>query len=1498
MDKDYTNFGSTPRGNHWLNNNNTARNGPNSQSQYSPFTLGRSSQQRRQDRSSGGFYGESPYDEDLQDNIYGNMARGKINSNHQNGYLNQYGNATYDDNATGIPYLDEDEDIHNGEPDMDLQNTQRFSRGYDDSQSDSGSVSGSESSTSCYSRSSSYYLQKPTSTGIQGSSGDLRQRRSSTDSRIISKGKSSTSNRKSNNNNYNNNNTNNNKSLPLISTEILDESKQKRLIIIVFIILQLYKLYDLILLKNGLPIPGYIMINSRFGFIFKYMILDSLFFYLLPFLKLNNFFGSNKLLIIGLVIGLNLINIFISNKNTFVFLSNLIIIFSKFINTKEISLTGSSVNHHQVIDYSNHFKGALTIKILPENTAMFNPFHDSFCQFNPTFATPEFINVPIRINSTSSIKFIQLNYKDLSKNSNEQLLNFTNKDFKLIKDPTKLLSKKTKQQLQQINHELENNIHYIVVPLKSTGFYEINKIIDSNDLKLKTYTSHLLIPTCPSAKIFSRLNNEGDSLNKCINDKDDIQLSLNGLPPLKLSYTKIINNESFSYIESNLQPELFQSPLQASQKYIYSSKDLNTLSDWSQNVDITIDLESQLLIDGNYNYKIDYLIDALGNKVDFSEYSNKMLKKQDLLFDFNVHAIPRATLDEKFNSKSPTKRSILIKFSQNIISNEKSSKDTNIAKENWLMAKPYTATLEFINSKNEIKTFDIKTNNPIHEFVINEPGTYRLKSCNSNYCSGQIFGKNSIIVSKPIPPHLKIVSSPILDQCVGQVGLNFDLTFTGVPPFYYIAKIYKYANSPKNSDDEIDLKNAKKTLYETKKFSSKSTRMQFSYSPAEEGNYQIIFDQLSNDLFLDPIELKPVAEYTFNTKMRVKPGAKLKQSPSPLSSKNKLCLGQQSNIDIILKGEAPFTLNYDIIETSTNKRTSYNIENINSNEYTISTPKFNIGGDYIVSLVSIQDSSGCLVGLSEPDTKINVRRDVPSTEFDILNLKNNNQVMIKEGSIAEIPLKLSGEAPFKVVYEHSDYQGNRIKLYEARFNSNSNPILKVKEEGIYRLIEMNDNYCNGIINNLDKNHFKVSFLDRPSFTILNNANINKVSDILFTKKNVCQNVENVVDLSLTGAAPFILEYELISPNGYRVKKNIHTSTKLASILFPNDQSGEYIVKVKNVFDANYGKKDLQSHSKKDYITIKQSVYSAPEINFVDQGKTFRTCTANTDQDSLLDAIKLKFLSGLGPYSVTFSIYHESTGRTDKFILDDISESNFPYYKLYDGLKLGNHEISIEKIIDKNGCVSDFSLNTKHSNKNNNNILISITDIPKIHLLDPNANYCVGDYVSYQLNGVAPFTINYDFNGNLLRSTERSQQFVRVASEPGKISINSIQDSSSQCIVNFTHPNFIEEFRKLSLIIHPIPSVTVSQGRHIYEDIHEGDQADVIFSFEGTPPFALTYVRTENSENDGNPHVVETHKVTDIWNYEYKVTTSLQGTYEAIEISDAFCAAKNDAFFQN
>ncbi|CCD26451.1 Pom152p NDAI_0H02770 [Naumovozyma dairenensis CBS 421] len=1364
---------------------------------------------------------------------------------------------------------------------------------------------------------------------------------------------SSPLNGQNNNNKNSKGNGNNNANIqPLISTDILEVSKQRTLILLLFLLIQGYKIYDLILLKSGLPVPG-ILFNSssnfysRFNFISKYLIIDSMFFYLLPTFNIPKLTFTKWIVIIQIAI-MSITTIVLSQEHNFIFISMMITSWKK-LYSKELSVTGSTINHRKLMksSSSSHFKGALTIKILPENTAMLNPLHDSFClplDSNLNGYIPNnSLNIPIRINSTQEIQFIQLEYRDLYTNE-IQLRNLTkgkNKNsFKIINDPTFLILKDSKL---HGDTSKDSTIRYINIPINEIGFYQIKKIVDSKGLSLKILKSHLIVPHCPIASISSPTNSL--SKDKCIGDVDSIAIDIQGVPPLKLIYSKIIDGKVYQFEDDNLQPEYFQSPLQyptsqhtqskenpnknihdkmfdvdsshltlhshsqrQRKRFVFNDNELSDLQ-WAHNQPVHINLSSIINEKGHYSYRIDKLIDSLGNIIDFSTFSNELLEKFDSIYQFNAHSIPKASLEEHYDPYSPTKTSIFINFEDDDTSNKDNNNNNNSVLES-----PYNVVLSYTDSNGNKKNLDNITSHLMkYKFDAPYPGAYTLESINSNFCPGVIIGKSDVLVTEPIPPTLKVTSRSIMDECVGQTGLNFDLLFTGIPPYNYNAKIYKMIKDPRTN--KIITK-----LYDTKRLDSKTSRNKFTFIPSQEGDYQIIFDNLTNDLFRDPIQLLPANDYTFKTSMRVKPSARINSKKLTSSSRNdviKLCLGGHTKIPIDLKGEPPFYLKYDILETMSNKRTTYEVDDINSTSYYLDTPIFNTGGDYILSLVSIKDTSGCLVGLSEPDARIKVRRDIPFASFNQLE---EGKIMIREGATVDIALKLNGDPPFKVKYEYRDLNHNLPKVHETVFHSNYKPVLKVSKEGSYKLLEMKDSTCDGTIENGSNEFVNVTFLDKPTFEIkapskkgmkVSNE-ITKLTEFIFKKNDVCQNTETTVGLQLSGSPPFILGYDIMSPNGQVTNNKIQVATRYASIKLPNTEPGEYIATIKELYDSNYGEADLKKLNtfKKLEITVKQMVNPIPEVEFNDPGKTFKACSISTDQSSELKPINLKLLNGKGPYTITFNINHESTSRSDEIVIANITNSYFPYEKLYEGLRLGNHEVTIAKIIDSNGCTNEFvdtnNFNSGYMNNNNNNnldnkkISISITDVPKIHLLDSSVDYCVGDYVTYQLNGIAPFTIKYEFNDIPLKSQEYTSQFIRLASEAGIISINSIQDSSSQCIVNFNNnEQMIDEYEKLRLEIHPIPSVTVSQGDYVIEDIHEGDQVEVTFSFEGTPPFSLTYVRREeiDGKNDKNKQqVAETHKVSDIMDFEYKIITSLQGTYEAIEISDAYCFVKNDAFF--
>lgn len=107
-------------------------------------------------------------------------------------------------------------------------------------------------------------------------------------------------------------------------------------------------------------------------------------------------------------------------------------------------------------------------------------------------------------------------------------------------------------------------------------------------------------------------------------------------------------------------------------------------------------------------------------------------------------------------------------------------------------------------------------------------------------------------------------------------------------------------------------------------------------------------------------------------------------------------------------------------------------------------------------------------------------------------------------------------------------------------------------------------------------------------------------------------------------------------------------------------------------------------------------------------------------------------------------------------------------------------------------------------------------------------------------------------------------------------------------------------------VHSLPSASVARGSNIYQDIHEGkvfgttitkhyltrgtgDQAEVVFSLIGTPPFTFTYQRSEPPSKKGGKlgKVLETHTVSGVTSNEYSIFTALEGTFACIVGSSVF-----------
>jgi len=229
------------------------------------------------------------------------------------------------------------------------------------------------------------------------------------------------------------------------------------------------------------------------------------------------------------------------------------------------------------------------------------------------------------------------------------------------------------------------------------------------------------------------------------------------------------------------------------------------------------------------------------------------------------------------------------------------------------------------------------------------------------------------------------------------------------------------------------------------------------------------------------------------------------------------------------------------------------------------------------------------------------------------------------------------------------------------------------------------------------------------------------------------------------------------------------------------------------------------------------VYPRPTARFQTPGKTYKYCLEAGAGDDVIPMI----LEGFTPWRLDLSIKHYATGKTESFTIENINTHDYKLRVPAEALTLGGHAISINTVMDGKGCMKRLTDDTTH-------VIVAVADLPLITALDNKAYYCVGDRISFSLAGVPPFTVEYNFEGKQERASTPAT-FQRIAERPGTFTITSLKDSASDCKVT------VDETR----LIYDIPSVRVSEGAQIVEGIHEGDQAEIHFTFVGEPPFTFT-----------------------------------------------------------
>lgn len=1177
---------------------------------------------------------------------------------------------------------------------------------------------------------------------------------------------------------------------PLVPRHIVDDASQRLLAASIFVLIQSWKVYDILLVKaDAFAHHDELTTLNEFTFVLKYAAIDGLFLWLLPVLRIPNMTFSPVVTIL-LTLALNGTTLLLASSSAVPFLSVVALPIWNVFKGKELTIVGDTVTPQNVVDIDLHFRGRYTIQYVPELSVMLNPLNETSCLGRGQ------VFVPIEFNTTSELKYMQIQH--IAPDNHVSLLNYTARDIKRMRDRRAAVG---------------DRVFRLNLEVKKPGTYRLARVTDTEGMSIRAYKSHYIAADCPTATFTYPGPNTLYEGNKCTGDKKWIlpRLAVHGVSPLKVEVAVSVGGRTLGVFNTTL----------------------NKASRTLEAVDIEHNsLEKHmlkgghflgLLNSGTYHFHINKVIDSRGQYLEYNPAS----RDKDIHHTFRVKKAAELSL-KRHSGLLLSGKSAVLHFN---------AKDVLF---------PLLIVLTH-DGKNRTHKFNDGTALS-HGIVVEEPGTYTLATAQDQFCPC-ILGETSVSLKTPPRPSVSIVGEPLSDKCLGTVGFNFTLLYNGTGPFETQFQVFQNV-----SGHFRQVSSSKGSKFHSKK--SSSNKDSFLYKPPKEGSYVIVFSNTRDRYYQESPVLIDEKANTFATYLRRRSSISFFANNQKSKVIN-LCKGAKTSVPLYLKGNAPFSFTYEIVGK---KVISKSVFEWTENEYTFDTPVLD-GGEYTVRIKDGKDGLGCPIEQPSESLVISSRSDTPKASF------KSQHFEIVEGDVVEVPLdiqSLIGSTPQdKITVLHD---GNKKEFSGSR--------LRLTKQGSYKLHAYENAGCQGVT---DDRVVTVKYHPRPSL-VVTSENTQAVDDQSLNLRNVCQHGGQSIKLHLVGSAPFLVRYLIVYPSGRTKKSLIQVDSNEVTIQLPTDEAGVYKHLFTQVYDQLYteAKMERLRSTQKEYA-VSYSVHEPPTI----QVEPTEINLCESDVDSLNVAVSLS-PQGHGPFSVSGHIRHLNGEKAHRFSLVDVDHTvslhDIVGRSLSGVFDVGNHLIVFDEVADSNVCLRMLT--------SYNTVEVNVVETPKISKRPLKSHYCVGDHVAYNMSGNSPFSVYYLFNG-VQRKADTEGEFKRLASKAGILAIEALQDASS-CLVNYT---LTDEYEPLKLEVHNLPSVEISQGDSIIANLHEGDQTEIKFTFSGVPPFSVTYVRT--LPDGKRRRVVDRKRIDNVSLHDYVEVVSLEGTYEAIEIRDAYCVATRD-----
>ncbi len=728
---------------------------------------------------------------------------------------------------------------------------------------------------------------------------------------------------------------------------------------------------------------------------------------------------------------------------------------------RELSISEHRVRASSILHNSSLIMGRQIINVLPEGSVTLNPQQHSFCVDNLHTS----VRLPLMLNQTDPV-YVELIRIDWT----------TNKNDTIVLQGKELANLKRHAEKRRAKDDDALLLDYTV---KKPGLYRLNKVMEKGLLEVQRRMSDTLVVTCPKASIRPSVH------DKCIGDLSDLTIEVSGTPPLKIMYSRTINRKDESFHFQSLQPEDLVSPLVGSSRmtrFISSSEEDVS---WGQMHSINVKLNESMASGGQWLYSIDSVHDAAGNVANFSargeDGEHIYPRGAQLELAFTVHERPIAQLQLPKGSNQlhvAEGRSVELPLQFSALEKGGQEKGHTIT---WEFSPIDTLTEDGDHGKGSMyEEFIAKT--PRQRPRISKPGLYTLRSISSEFCGGEIREPASILLVNPPKPDLAITSEDIHDKCAdNSIGLLVDMDLSGTPPFEVDYEIV-HAGHKERHTVKID-----------------GTRHQLELKPRSAGHFIYRFIVIEDAIYKDHLlnskkltleqDVKPPASAFFDKLGNVK-----------------TCIDEPVSKTVILAGEPPFTLEYELVHNG--KRKKQKITGIDSNVYDIKTESLINGGEYSLALVSVQDRTGCKIFLID-EIKVNVRRQRPKVSWSEIDAKRS--IMTLEDKKIDLPLRLEGEAPWTITYRNiNDTSG---KTHTAQ-KQKSNDVIKIAQRGVYELLTVRDKLCPGVVDPA-ASRFEVNWIDRPRINVAESSGVQKQADH-FVKREVCEGNVDALELRFSG----------------------------------------------------------------------------------------------------------------------------------------------------------------------------------------------------------------------------------------------------------------------------------------------------------------------------------------------------------------------------------------------